>query len=139
MTQTQTQTAIPGYVAGKWAIDVLHSEVGFSVRHMMVSKVRGRFTKFDGEIVTACQQTCPADAIVFGNINDPDSRVAKLKKQERNYAMLAELNVRPRTTYLARIRNPNPALESERPEAAHGEAGETEAEHKNTEAGASHL
>jgi polyisoprenoid-binding protein YceI len=53
MTQTQTQTAIPGYVAGKWAIDVLHSEVGFSVRHMMVSKVRGRFTKFDGEIVTA--------------------------------------------------------------------------------------
>jgi polyisoprenoid-binding protein YceI len=51
MTQTQTVT-IPGYVAGTWAIDVLHSEVGFSVRHMMVSKVRGKFSKFAGELVT---------------------------------------------------------------------------------------
>jgi polyisoprenoid-binding protein YceI len=53
MTQTQTATTIPGYVAGTWTIDGLHSEVGFSVRHMMISKVRGKFTKFDGEIVTA--------------------------------------------------------------------------------------
>ena len=52
MTQTQTETAIPGYVAGTWTIDGAHSEVGFAVRHMMVSKVRGKFTKFDGEIVT---------------------------------------------------------------------------------------
>jgi polyisoprenoid-binding protein YceI len=52
MTMTQTGT-IPGYVAGTWTIDPLHSEVGFSVRHMMVSKVRGKFTKFAGEIVTA--------------------------------------------------------------------------------------
>ncbi len=74
------------------------------------SKGEGRREIKDGEIVTACQQTCPADAIVFGNINDPQSRVAKLKKQERNYAMLAELDVRPRTTYLARLRNPNPEL-----------------------------
>jgi polyisoprenoid-binding protein YceI len=51
MTQTLTER-IPGYVAGTWTIDTLHSEVGFSVRHMMVSKVRGKFTKFDGELVT---------------------------------------------------------------------------------------
>jgi molybdopterin-containing oxidoreductase family iron-sulfur binding subunit len=74
------------------------------------AKKDGRREIKDGEIKTACQQTCPAEAIVFGNINDPESRVAKLKKQERNYAMLAELGIKPRTTYLAKLRNPNPEL-----------------------------
>ncbi|MGH9803730.1 MAG: TAT-variant-translocated molybdopterin oxidoreductase [Candidatus Acidiferrales bacterium] len=65
----------------------------------------------DGEIVTACQQACPSQAIVFGNINDPKSRVAQLKTEARNYALLADLNTRPRTTYLAKLRNPDPQLE----------------------------
>jgi MoCo/4Fe-4S cofactor protein with predicted Tat translocation signal len=65
----------------------------------------------DGEIVTACESACPAQAIIFGDANDPNSRVAKLKKQDRNYALLGELNSRPRTTYLAAVRNPNSELE----------------------------
>jgi MoCo/4Fe-4S cofactor protein with predicted Tat translocation signal len=64
----------------------------------------------DGELQTACQQSCPANAIIFGNINDPDSEVAQLKAKSRNYGLLEELNTRPRTTYLAEIRNPNPEL-----------------------------
>jgi MoCo/4Fe-4S cofactor protein with predicted Tat translocation signal len=69
--------------------------------------------KDDGSLQTACQQSCPAGAIIFGNINDPNSRVAKLKAQDRNYGLLADLNTRPRTTYLAEIRNPNPELEAQ--------------------------
>jgi molybdopterin-containing oxidoreductase family iron-sulfur binding subunit len=65
----------------------------------------------DGEIVTACESACPSEAIVFGNANDRNSRVAKLKAQTRNYTILGELNTRPRTTYLAAVRNPNPELE----------------------------
>ena len=64
----------------------------------------------DGELQTACQQSCPASAIVFGNINDPNSAVTQLKKKSRNYGLLDDLNTRPRTTYLAEIRNPNPEM-----------------------------
>jgi molybdopterin-containing oxidoreductase family iron-sulfur binding subunit len=64
----------------------------------------------DGEIVTACQQACPTDAIVFGNMNDPASKVAKRKAKERDYQVLADLNFRPRTTYTAGVINPNPEL-----------------------------
>jgi len=64
----------------------------------------------DGEVVTACQQACPTDAIVFGDMNDPTSRVAGLKTEPTNYALLAELNTRPRTTYLGAIKNPNPEI-----------------------------
>ncbi|HEY3743663.1 MAG TPA: TAT-variant-translocated molybdopterin oxidoreductase [Bryobacteraceae bacterium] len=67
----------------------------------------------DGEIVTACQQACPAHAIVFGDINNPKSEVTRLKKLKRNYLLLEDLNTRPRTTYLARLRNPNPEIEKD--------------------------
>ncbi len=65
----------------------------------------------DGEIQTACQAVCPTQAITFGDMNDPASRVAKMKADPRNYGLLAHLNTKPRTTYLARVSNPNPDLE----------------------------
>jgi MoCo/4Fe-4S cofactor protein with predicted Tat translocation signal len=72
----------------------------------------------DGEVVTACQQACPTNAIVFGNINDRDSAVRKAKMQPRNYGVLADLNTRPRTTYIAEVINPNPELAEARTEHA---------------------
>jgi molybdopterin-containing oxidoreductase family iron-sulfur binding subunit len=65
----------------------------------------------DGDIQTACQAACPTEAIIFGDINDPNSRVSKMKAEKLNYGMLADVNTRPRTTYLAELRNPNPEIE----------------------------
>ncbi len=65
----------------------------------------------DGEIVTACQQVCPTQAITFGDLNDTESRMSKAKADPRNYGILTDLNTKPRTTYMARLQNPNPELE----------------------------
>jgi molybdopterin-containing oxidoreductase family iron-sulfur binding subunit len=65
----------------------------------------------DGEIIPACAAACPSQAIMFGDLNDPKSRVSEWKRHSLNYSLLAELNTRPRTTYLTEIRNPNPEVQ----------------------------
>ncbi|MGI8835280.1 MAG: TAT-variant-translocated molybdopterin oxidoreductase [Pyrinomonadaceae bacterium] len=77
----------------------------------ITSEIEGRKVR-DGEIVTACQAVCPTEAIVFGDINDPNSKVSKLKAEQRNYSLLSELNTIPRTTYLSALRNPNSEIKS---------------------------
>ncbi|RME76606.1 MAG: 4Fe-4S dicluster domain-containing protein, partial [Planctomycetota bacterium] len=74
------------------------------------AKNAGRERVEDGAFTTACAQACPADAIVFGDVNDPDSRVSKIKQWRRSYVLFPEMNLQPRTSYLARVRNPNPEL-----------------------------
>ncbi|HLN97821.1 MAG TPA: TAT-variant-translocated molybdopterin oxidoreductase, partial [Pyrinomonadaceae bacterium] len=73
------------------------------------SELEGRRVR-DGEIVTACQAVCPTDVIVFGDINDPNSRVSRVKAEQRNYSLLGDLNTKPRTSYLTALRNPNPEI-----------------------------
>jgi len=85
----------------------------YCVQRIERSRIDARVHKraiADGELKTACQQGCPADAIVFGNLNDPKSRVSRLHADERRYDLLHEIGTRPRTAYLARVRNPNPEL-----------------------------
>jgi Fe-S-cluster-containing dehydrogenase component len=83
------------------------------IRHAEVrAEIEGRRIR-DGEVVTACQAVCPTRAIVFGDLNDASSQVAKLKADPLNYDLLAELNTRPRTSYLGVIRNPNPEIKVE--------------------------
>jgi molybdopterin-containing oxidoreductase family iron-sulfur binding subunit len=85
----------------------------YCVQRIQGAKIQSELedrTVRDGEIVTACQAVCPTEAIVFGNINDPNSKVSKLKAERRDYGLLAELNTKPRTTYLAALRNPNPEI-----------------------------
>ncbi len=86
----------------------------YCVQRINAAKIRSEREDrqvYDGEIQTACQAACPTEAIIFGNINDPKSRVLEMKNQKSNYGLLADLNTRPRTTYLAALRNPNPEIE----------------------------
>jgi len=85
----------------------------YCVQRINVAKIDSRLSGTplkDGDVQTACQQACPAQAITFGDLFDTGSRVAKHREDPRNYEMLAELRAKPRTTYLAKLRNPHPAL-----------------------------
>jgi Fe-S-cluster-containing dehydrogenase component len=78
-------------------------------RARIETRIEGREIR-DGQVVPACAQACPAQAIVFGNLNDPESRVSRLHRDERRYDLLHDNGTRPRTAYLVRIRNPNPEI-----------------------------
>lgn len=81
------------------------------INHARIEAKKENRTIREGEVVTACQSVCPSQAIVFGNLKDPNSRVSKLKAHKAEYGTLEELGVRPRTTYIARLTNPNPAIQ----------------------------
>ncbi|MEQ1934265.1 MAG: 4Fe-4S dicluster domain-containing protein, partial [Fimbriimonadaceae bacterium] len=86
----------------------------YCVQRINVARIKSKKEKRpikDGEIVTACEQACPTKAITFGNIADPNSAVSKKKADKRNYSLLEHVGTKPRTTYLGRVRNPNPNLE----------------------------
>jgi len=90
----------------------------FCVQRINVAKIEAKNDSrdlVDGDVVVACQQACPTDAIAFGNINDPQSEVSRIKAQNRDYALLGELNLQPRTSYGAKLRNLNPAIDGSNP------------------------
>ena len=80
------------------------------INHARIDAKNGGEAIKDGAIKTACEQACPTQAIVFGDINDRGSRVSKLKADVRDYGLLEDLNTKPRTTYLAAVKNPNPEM-----------------------------
>jgi Fe-S-cluster-containing dehydrogenase component len=81
------------------------------IRHAQIDADREERRIVDGEVVTACQAACPAGAIAFGDLNDPNGSAAQWRGSPLNYGLLEDLGTRPRTTYLAAVRNPNPELE----------------------------
>jgi polyisoprenoid-binding protein YceI len=97
VTSAATETGIPGYEAATWTIDPIHSEVGFSVRHMMVSKVRGRFTTFSGELVTAED---PTQSSVTAEIDLSSINTGQEQRDEHiRSADFFEVETYPRMTY----------------------------------------
>jgi molybdopterin-containing oxidoreductase family iron-sulfur binding subunit len=97
----------------------------YCVQRIQAARIRAEIESrplADGDITTACEAACPTQAIRFGDLNDPESEVARLQAAPRAYGVLAELNTRPRTRYLAAVRNPNPAIRADAPiDPAHGE------------------
>ena len=83
------------------------------IRHAEIDSQEEGRPIFDGEMLTARQEACPAGAIVFGDINDQKSAVKKMKDSPLHYGLLTDLNTKPRTTYLAALRNPNPEMEED--------------------------
>jgi Fe-S-cluster-containing dehydrogenase component len=95
----------------------------------LAAKVESRKMK-DGDVKTACQQSCPSDAIVFGDVNDSNSEISKLFRNERSYALLEEYNVQPSVTYMTQIRNTDEVIAGEH-HAAHGEEKHEEKAHEH--------
>jgi molybdopterin-containing oxidoreductase family iron-sulfur binding subunit len=92
----------------------------YCVQRIQTSKIKSQRENrmlVKDEVVTACEQVCPADAIVFGDLNNPESEVAHLARLDRSYKLLGELGTRPRTTHLGKVRNPSSALASAAPAA----------------------